>query len=125
MARKPETIRNDHYAEALFARLPEGIAPWTRRSMFGGQCLMAVTGMFCIVWHERVYLRVSDATRAHFERHGMQPFQPMPNIQLRSYYEVPPAIVSDPDRLREWMETSALLAPRARRRPARAQRRLA
>lgn len=119
MARKPETIRNDHYAEALFARLPDGIAPWTRRSMFGGQCLMSVTGMFCVVWQQRVYLRVSATTRAHFERHGMRPFEPMAGICLRSYYEVPQDVVGDVERLREWMETAALLAPRTARRPRR------
>lgn len=115
MARKPETIRNDRYADALFARLPDGIEPWSRRSMFGGQCLVAPTGMFCIVWRERVYLRVSDTTRAHFERAGMQPFRPFGDTALRSYYEVPRAVLADGERLREWMETSALLP----RRPAR------
>lgn len=123
MARKPETIRNDRYTEALFARLPEGIAPWSQRSMFGGQCLVAPTGMFCIVWHERVYLRVSDTTRAHFERAGMQPFQPG-GTAMRGYYEVPPAIVADGERLREWMETAALV-PRPPSRRARTQRRAA
>ncbi len=109
MPRKPETIRNDRYADALFERLPDGIAPWSRRSMFGGQCLMAPTGMFCIIWSERVYLRVSDTTRAHFERAQMKPFQPGPTTILRSYYEVPAPIVADGERLREWMETAALL----------------
>lgn len=122
MARKPETLRNDHYAEALFASLPDGIAPWMRRSMFGGQCLMSVTGMFCVVWRQRVYLRVSETTRAHFERYGMRPFEPMAKVQLRSYYQVPPDVVADVERLREWMETAALLAPRKTRRPRRQPR---
>ncbi|HEY0973846.1 MAG TPA: TfoX/Sxy family protein [Solimonas sp.] len=116
MARKPETLRNDAYADALFARLPDGIAPWSRRSMFGGQCLVAITGMFCVVWHERVYLRVSDTTRAHFERAGMTPFQPG-GAMMRGYYEVPPAVLDDGERLREWMETAALLPRPASKRP--------
>ena len=116
MARKPETLRNDAYADALFARLPDGIAPWSRRSMFGGQCLVAITGMFCVVWHERVYLRVSDTTRAHFERAGMEAFQPG-GAAMRGYYEVPPAVLADGERLREWMETAALLPRPASKRP--------
>ena len=77
--------------------------------MFGGHGLYRGARFFGIVFRARFYLKVDDASRPEFERHGMGPFQPGPGTTMRGYYEVPPAVLEDAFELRRWSERATRL----------------
>ena len=70
--------------------------------MFGGYGLYCGTSFFGIVHKERLFFRVSDATRPEYERRGMKPFRPNSNQALQRYYEVPADVLEDRRALVEW-----------------------
>ncbi len=83
--------------------------------MFGGSGLYHDGIFFGILYKGKMYLKVSDATRAEFERRGMGPFRPNPRETMGSYYEVPVEILEDSEALVGWSREaiSAQLASQA------------
>jgi DNA transformation protein and related proteins len=45
---------------------------------------------------------VDDLSRPAFEAHAMGPFRPNERQTLRSYYEVPPIVLENPETLLSW-----------------------
>jgi DNA transformation protein and related proteins len=72
------------------------------RAMFGAHGLYWRGVIFAIAHEERLYLKVDERSRPAFEARGMEPFRPNERQTLRSYYEVPPDIVTDPEALLSW-----------------------
>ena len=74
----------------------------TCRAMFGGHGLYCGKNFFGILYKERLFFRVTDATRQEYEHRGMEPFRPNTNQTLQRYYEVPADVLEDRWALVEW-----------------------
>jgi DNA transformation protein len=70
--------------------------------MFGGHGLYKDGIFFAAVAEERLFFRVSDATRPRYEEAGMGPFAPYDMNPMRSYYEVPADVLESPPQIAEW-----------------------
>lgn len=86
----------DHVLDSL--RALEGIES---RAIFGGHGLYCGKSFFGILFKGVLYFKVSAMTQPEYERQGMKPFQPSRTQTLKSFYEVPAAVV----------ETTAELLP--------------
>ncbi len=78
----------------------------TCRAMFGGYGISVRKTFFGIVHKDRLYFKVTPVTAAEYKKEGMKPFRVTPKMTLRTYYEVPPEVLEDSERLTEWAETS-------------------
>jgi len=58
--------------------------------------------IFAIAHGDRLYLKVDDRSRPAFLSRDMKPFRPNERQTLKSYYEVPPDVLSDPEALLSW-----------------------
>ena len=87
-----------------------GVGGLEAKKMFGGVGLYSAGRFFGIIYQDRLYFKVSDGTRVKYEGAGMEPFRPGSKPPMKSYYEVPPEVVEDSERLIEWAAESAGLA---------------
>lgn len=87
----------------------------TCRAMFGGYGLYHDTTFFGVVHRGRLFFKVSPATAAQYRARGMTPFRPRRSVTLRTYYEVPPDILEDPDQLAAWANDAVRSQPGRRR----------
>ena len=78
----------------------------TCRAMFGGYGLSVRKTFFGIIHKDRLYFKVTPATVADYKKQGMKPFRVTSEMTLRTYYEVPPDILEDSERLAQWAEVS-------------------
>ena len=74
------------------------------RRMFGGYGLYQDETFFGIVHKGKLYFKVDDSTAAEYRRRKMKPFRPNAKQTLKSYYQAPPEILEDADRLCVWAE---------------------
>jgi DNA transformation protein and related proteins len=81
----------------------------TARAMFGGYGLYHRETFFGIIHKGRLYFKVTPATIALYKAHGMKPFRPNAKQTLKTYYEVPPDVVEDAERLVIWAKWAATL----------------
>jgi DNA transformation protein len=77
------------------------------RAMFGGHGLYTQGRFFGIIYRGRLYFRTDEATRPRYQCQGMGPFRPNRRQTLWTYYEVPPAVLADPDELTAWARQAA------------------
>ncbi len=69
--------------------------------------------MFAVVAEDVVYLKVDDSNRDDFVRAGSVPFEPYPDkikTTIRTYFEIPPEVLEDPEELAKWAQRSWLVA---------------
>ena|SRR5687768_2001433 len=92
------------------------------RAMFGGKGLYWKDQIFGLIDEGRVYFRVSDPTVSRYAAQGSNPFEPWPGHVMKGYYEVPAAVLEDPDEAAVWAREAWLL-PRAKARQKRSARR--
>src|SRR5437868_12393557 len=86
-------------------RILDGLAPLdevTSRPMFGGHGLYWRETIFAILFGGRLYLKVDEQSKGDFVSRGMGPFRPNERQTLKSYYEVPPDVLADPEALLSW-----------------------
>ncbi len=74
----------------------------TSRSMFGGHGLYWRGVIFGLLFRDRLYLKVDARSRPDFEARGMGMFRPNERQTLKSYFEVPPEVLADPEALLSW-----------------------
>ena len=74
----------------------------TSRFMFGGRGLYWRGVIFGLLFRDRLYLKVDARSRPDFEAVGMGPFRPNDRQTLKSYYEVSPEVLADPEALLSW-----------------------
>lgn len=79
-----------------------GLGDITCRPMFGGWGIYWEGIIFAILFGDRLYLKVDDQSRGDFVSRGMPPFRPNDRQTLKSYYEVPPDVLDDPEALLSW-----------------------
>ena len=78
------------------------------KSMFGGVGIYLDGEFFGIVYQDRLYFRVSDATVGAYRKRKMKPFQPFEGKRSsRRYYEVPLEIIESADDLVQWAKDAA------------------
>ena len=80
------------------------------KKMFGGIGLYLGGQFFGIIYQDRLYFKVSDGSRGKYEQAGMEPFQMANKPPMKSYYEVPPEVFEDSERMLEWAKESASLS---------------
>ncbi len=79
----------------------------TARAMFGGYGLYHGTQFFGIIHKDRLYFKVTAATKPRYKAHGMKPFRPNAKQTLKSFYEVPIDVLEDAEQLVSWGQESA------------------
>src|SRR5258708_17944799 len=92
-----------------------------RRKMFGFPSGVVNGNMFGGLFEQYVILRLGAADlKLIVNDYGAQPFEPM-GRPMKGYVTVPPAIVGEPQRLREWVqrafEFGATLPPKEKKPP--------
>ena len=74
----------------------------TSRPMFGGHGLYRGETIFGILFEGKLYLKVDERSKVAYESRGMQAFHPNERQTFKSYYEVPPDVLADPEALLSW-----------------------
>jgi len=74
----------------------------TMRPMFGGHGLYWRDTIFAIAYRDRLYFKVDERSKGDFESRGMGPFRPNERQTLKSYFELPPEVLDDPEALLSW-----------------------
>jgi DNA transformation protein len=90
------------------------VTPVTAKSMFGGVGIYARGLFVALIAEDRLYFKVSDATRCDFEQRGMGPFRPFGEEGAMGYYEVPADVLEDAIQLEVWMKKAIEVAARSK-----------
>lgn len=78
------------------------------KPMFGGAGFYLDGEFFGILFKDRLYFRVSDATIGEYKKRKMPPFKPFEGKgSSRKYYEVPVEIIESADDLVTWARKAA------------------
>jgi DNA transformation protein len=100
-----------------------GFGPVAIRRMFGGAGLFRGGRMFGLVAGDALYFKVGDGNLGAYRAAGAAPFAYARRgapATLTSYYEVPAAILDDPDALADWARAASGAAQSAATKPSRA-----
>lgn len=100
------------WLEAMIAALAP-LGDVTSRAMFGGHAIYQRERVFALAGNGRLYLKVDEQTERDFRARGMGPFQPWDGLTLKSYFEVPPDVLGDPEALRAWAAEAVLASLRS------------
>ena len=79
-----------------------GLGEVTFRSMFGGHGLYWRDSIFGILSGGKIYLKVDEGSKCDYLARGMGPFRPNERQTLKSYYEIPPEVLDEPEALISW-----------------------
>lgn len=89
------------------------LVPLRVKNMFGEGGVYAEDLMFGMIVNDALYFRVDDTNRADYEALGIGPLVAHWNpTKLMPYYEVPRAVIEDPDRLQAWANKAVAVAAR-------------
>jgi DNA transformation protein len=91
----------ERFEDRALGRLAD-LGEVTSRPMFGGHGLYRRETIFGILFQGRLYLKADERSQADFVARGMGPFRPNERQTLKSYYEVPPDVLTDPEALLSW-----------------------
>ena len=81
------------------------------RAMFGGAGFYSAGDFFGILFKDRLYFRVSDATIGEYQERHMKPFAPFKNRGVsQRYFEVPAEVLESPDELVRWAKQAVVSA---------------
>ncbi|KPL17766.1 MAG: competence protein TfoX [candidate division Zixibacteria bacterium SM23_81] len=80
----------------------------TARSMFGGAGLYRDGLIFGILANDTLYFKVDDSNLPDYKAADMGPFCPYGTAM--PYYQVPIAVLEDPETLRVWAEKALVVA---------------
>jgi DNA transformation protein len=100
------------------------LVPVRVRPMFGEAGVYSEDLLFGMIVNDALYFRVDDSNRADYEALGIGPLVPHWNpTKPLPYYEVPPAVLEDADRLQEWANKAVAVAARLPKKARPASRR--
>jgi DNA transformation protein len=102
-------MKQDSFKEFVLDQLEE-MRPVTCRAMFGGFGLYHHDLFFGILHKGRLYFKTDNQTRPAYEKYEMKPFRPSDKQTLKNYYEVPPDILEDRERLTVWADQAVQVA---------------
>ena len=104
-------------AKAAFQRLLPPDPAVSTRPMFGNLSAFVNGNMFCGLFGEDLFVRVSDADQAKIHKQGGKAFEPMAGHAMTGYAVVPSGWQKKPDAARAWVMTalswSKALPPKA------------
>ena len=95
---KGVVMAGDRFEQLILDGL-SGLGEVTSRHLFGGHGLYFGETIFGILYGGRLYLKVDERSMGDYLARGMGPFRPNGRQTLKSYYEVPPEVLADPDSL--------------------------
>src|SRR5215471_13014949 len=91
-----------HLIETFEAVVPS--APAVLRKMFGYPAAFVNGNMFMGLFQEDMFLRLSEADRYELlQVKDARVFEPMPGRPMREYVALPPALLTDLEKLRPWV----------------------
>ena len=93
-------------AKAAFQKLVPPDPAVTTRPMFGNLAGFVNGNMFCGLFGEDLFVRVSDDDQAKVRKEGGKPFEPMPGRAMTGYAVVPVGWQKKPDYTRVWIVTA-------------------
>lgn len=77
------------------------------KRMFGGVGLFRYGKMFGLIINDTPYFKVDETNKQKYIDAGSHPFKPYDDKPMvMSYYELPPAVLENPNQLAEWAEES-------------------
>ena len=94
-------MTGERFEDRILDRLA-ALGDITSRPLFGGHGFYWRGVIFAIAHAGRLYFKVGEESRPAFVSRGMGPFRPNERQTLRSYYEVPPEVLADPEVLLSW-----------------------
>ena len=104
----------DGFLEFILGQL----ASWggvSSRKMFGGIGLYRDGKMFGLIYGGTAYLKVDDTNIEQFKMAGSKPFKPYDNRPMTmSYFEVPPDVLEDPDKMVQWAAQSLAIQKKSK-----------
>jgi DNA transformation protein len=101
MMRWGMAMAGERFEDGLLDRL-SALGEVSLRPLFGGHGVYWGETIFAIVFQDRLYLRVDECSKGLYLARGMGPFRPNGRQTLKSYYEVPPDVLADPEALLSW-----------------------
>lgn len=113
-------------AKAAFAQVLPKDSTVTTRPMFGNVSGFVNGNMFCGVFGDDFFVRVSDADQAKIRKQGGKPFEPMAGRAMTGYVLLPAGWQKKMDTTRDWVTValawSRKLPPKAaKKKPAAAR----
>lgn len=93
-------------AKAAFLKLVPPDPNVTTRPMFGNLAVFVNGNMFCGLFGEDLFVRVSDDDQAKVRKQGGRAFEPMPGRAMTGYVVVPAGWQKKPDATRAWIVTA-------------------
>jgi TfoX/Sxy family transcriptional regulator of competence genes len=93
-------------AKAAFQKLVPPDPAVSTRPMFGNLSAFVNGNMFCGLFGEDLFVRVSDEDQAKIRKQGGKAFEPMAGRAMRGYVVVPIGWQKKPDATRAWIVTA-------------------
>ena len=93
-------------AKAAFRKLVPADPAVTTRPMFGNLAGFVNGNMFCGLFGEDLFVRVSDDDQGRVRKQGGKAFEPMPGRAMTGYVVVPAGWQKKPDATRTWIITA-------------------
>jgi len=103
---------SNEYAEYVMELL-EPIGRLHKARFFGGVALSHDGVQFAMLMDNSLYFVVDDSTRPNYEQRGMHAFSYLTKkgrIQIRKYFELPEAVLTDSEQVRQWAQASLRIA---------------
>jgi DNA transformation protein len=94
-------MAGEHFEDRVHDRLA-ALGEVTSQPMFGGRGFYWRETIFGIVFGDRLYFKVDERSKADVESRGMGPLRLNERQTLKSYYEVPPDVLADPEAVLSW-----------------------
>lgn len=104
----PVTPDYRKYVETHLAR----ICPLRSKAMFGGVGLYSGDLLFGIIDNDRLYFKVDDVNRPHYEKEGMGPWEVAPGQINDNYREVPKHILENDVLVADWVNAAVSVVER-------------
>ena len=83
-------------------RVKRGGARSTANPCSAGTASTGEETIFAILYRDRLYFKVDEHSKDDYVARGMGPFRPNERQTLKSYFEVPPDVLDDPEALLSW-----------------------
>jgi DNA transformation protein len=85
----------------------DGLRGIVTKRMFGGVGVYSDETFFAVIDNDTLFFKVDDRLARQYRDRGMAPFAPVPGKPpMLGYYQVPPDVLEDADRLVRWAAES-------------------
>ena len=97
---EPDLVKDETFKDYIIDQLRD-LYDLYAKGMFGGHGLYQGLKFFGMISKGRLYFKTDDSNRQYYIEQGMKPFRPNEKQTLKNYFEVPPDIIDDSDKLTE------------------------